>query len=258
MVETPATLEAREASRAPRRPLPGRLPVVLAVGVAAIVALIDQATKVVAVEELTEHQPVDTPVPLLQWVLLYNENAAFGIPGFTGMFLLVTLAVLALVARMLPRTQRLSLALAYGLVSGGAIGNGIDRMVREPGFPDGGVVDFISVGWWPVFNVADSAIVVGAALIGLLLLRDDGDLRAEDREASGLPRERATADASVRPEPLPPQGPAAEHDAADAGRDAVDAGRDAAHAADDAHHATRSADAADDAHHATRSAVEDP
>lgn len=210
MSTTPVTTNDAAAAvpepRAPRHRVPGRLPLVrrlaiaVTVGVAAVVTLVDQATKVVAVEELTEHQPVDTPVPLLQWTLLYNENAAFGIPGFTGMFLLVTALVLVLVGRALRRTQRLGLALAYGLVSGGAIGNGIDRMVREPGFPDGGVVDFISVGWWPVFNVADSAIVVGAVLIGALVLRDDSDLR--DPEGSEADH------ASVRPEPQPPQGPA--------------------------------------------------
>ncbi len=56
-------------------------------------------------------------------------------------------------------------ALGLGLVLGGALGNLIDRLFRSPGPLQGHVVDFVSVGWWPVFNVADSSIVCGAILL---------------------------------------------------------------------------------------------
>ncbi len=65
-------------------------------------------------------------------------------------------------------------AVATGLVVGGAIGNLLDRALREgDGFLGGGVVDFIDLQWWPIFNVADSAIVVGAVLLFLSQLRED-------------------------------------------------------------------------------------
>ncbi len=61
-------------------------------------------------------------------------------------------------------------ALGLGLVLGGALGNLIDRIFRSPGPLQGHVVDFVSVGWWPVFNVADSSIVCGAVLLVALTL----------------------------------------------------------------------------------------
>ncbi|MGB6277721.1 MAG: signal peptidase II, partial [Rhodococcus sp. (in: high G+C Gram-positive bacteria)] len=61
-------------------------------------------------------------------------------------------------------------ALGLGLVLGGALGNLIDRFFRAPGPFQGHVVDFVSVGWWPVFNVADSSIVCGAILLVVLSL----------------------------------------------------------------------------------------
>ena len=66
------------------------------------------------------------------------------------------------------------MAVATGLVVGGAIGNLLDRALREgDGFLGGGVVDFIDLQWWPIFNVADTAIVVGAVLLFLSQLRED-------------------------------------------------------------------------------------
>lgn len=180
-----------------RRPLPGNMRYALCAIVAGIVLVLDQATKLIATETLTANAPpVDSALPLVQWRLLTNPDAAFGIPGFTGMFLVVTVVVVVLIARVLPRTDRLSMAVAYGLVVGGALGNGGDRLFR--GFPDGKVVDFISIGFWPVFNLADTGIVIGAAMIVALLLRADREARR---------RERAAADhESVRPGDGSPQG----------------------------------------------------
>ena len=79
-------------------------------------------------------------------------------------------------------------AIGLGMVLGGALGNLIDRFFRSPGPLRGHVVDFVSVGWWPVFNVADSAIVCGAILlVGLTLFgfepdgtRTSSNARSED------------------------------------------------------------------------------
>lgn len=155
------------------------------VGVAWIV--LDQATKILAVAELSDG-PIDLPVIDLR--LVFNPNAAFGIPGFPGMFLIVGVVVLVIVVRALRSVDRLSLAAVYGLISGGAVGNLIDRVVREPGFPSGHVVDMFDPGWFPVFNVADIGITVGAALLLLLMWRvehEERQLAARQRPPSVRP-----------------------------------------------------------------------
>ena len=168
-------------------------------GVAAIWVLLDQATKVLAVATLQGRGAVDAGLGgLVEWHLVRNTDAAFNIPAFTGMFVLVSIVVFGIVLRALPRTDRLSLAFAYGLVSGGALGNLADRLFREPGFPNGGVVDFISIGWWPKFNLADAGIVVGALLILLLMFLVEREERARE--------EARASTASVRPDTAGPRG----------------------------------------------------
>lgn len=148
--------------------------------------LLDQGSKALAVWALEGRPPIDLRIFDLR--LVRNPGGAFGIPGlFPGVFVLVTVVVVVLVLRALPHTDRLSLVLAYGLVTGGALGNVVDRVVRDPGFPVGRVVDFIDLRWWPVFNLADSGIVVGALLIAFLVAK-------QEREESALVRAE-TADA---------------------------------------------------------------
>jgi signal peptidase II len=165
--------------------------------VAAAWFALDQVTKALAVATL-EAQRTVVDLGIFDLRLHRNPNGAFSIPGlFPGLFVVVTVAVVVLVVRALPRTDRLSLAVAYGLVTGGALGNVTDRILRTPGFPDGAVVDFIDFRWWPIFNVADMGIVVGALLIA-------GLMTVVDREQ----REAALAES-------PPAGPDAEHAGAD-------------------------------------------
>jgi signal peptidase II len=157
--------------------------------VAGAIIVLDQATKAIAVAELSDGS-IDLGVIAL--TLVRNPNAAFNIPGFPGMFLLVAVVVVTMIVRSLPVTDRLSLAVGYGLLTGGAVGNAIDRVARDPGFPQGHVVDFLDLGWWPVFNIADSAIVTGALFLAVLVLW----VEREDRAAA----ETAAAHRSVRPE----------------------------------------------------------
>jgi signal peptidase II len=141
----------------------------------AIVAL-DQITKLIALARL----PLGVPVPLidglLSLTLVLNPGLAFGLLGtisptwrwVVAALSLVALAVLARVAlRVLP-TGGWPGRLAIGLIFGGAVGNLIDRARF------GAVVDFVDVYWrgwhWPAFNVADSAITVGVALLALRLM----------------------------------------------------------------------------------------
>ena len=74
------------------------------------------------------------------------------------------------------------MVVALSLVLGGALGNLIDRIFRSPGFLRGAVVDFVHVGQFPTFNVADSAITIGAVLIVIWAVRADRD-RARRRRA---------------------------------------------------------------------------
>jgi signal peptidase II len=106
-----------------------------------------------------------------------NTGAAFSFAeGFTVVFTLIAVAVAVVIVRTARRLFSTGWAVALGLVLGGAVGNLIDRVFREPGFLRGGVVDFISVfapdgEFYPIFNVADSAIVCGGILGVVLALR---------------------------------------------------------------------------------------
>ncbi|HVM18794.1 MAG TPA: signal peptidase II [Egibacteraceae bacterium] len=185
-----------EAPVEPVRAHPGRtLIAVTTVGVAAIWLLLDQATKILAVE-LLEAQGRVIDLGFIDLNVIRNHGGAFGIPGLPGLFVLVTVVVVTLVVRALPRTDRLSLAVAYGLVCGGALGNVADRLFRDPGFPSGAVVDFLDLRWWPIFNLADIGIVTGAIAIAALMTIVD----REERQAAER-RERAE---SIRPDTSTP------------------------------------------------------
>lgn len=132
--------------------------------VAAAVIAADQLTKELALNALSDG-PIHLIDGALSLSLHYNPGGAFGIlQGVPGFFLVATLVVAVLIliwARSIPGTAHLA---PLGMVLGGGLGNATDRVVRDTG---GRVVDFIDLHVWPVFNLADSAIVVG---VGFLLL----------------------------------------------------------------------------------------
>ncbi len=137
--------------------------------IAVVWVVLDQATKMVAVRTWSVEPPRDLGPVILR--LIYNEGGAFSLPiRLPILFVAVTVIVVVLVARALPDTRSLPLASAYGLVVGGAVGNGLDRIFR-----DGAVVDMIDLDFpplesFPVFNVADIGITVGAALVAVLMI----------------------------------------------------------------------------------------
>jgi len=191
-----ADMAAAEAQSAPpRRSHPGGLIPLTTVLVGLIWLLLDQATKILAVHTL-EAQGRIIDLGFIDLNVIRNSGGAFGIPGIPGLFVLVTVVVLTLVARALPRTDRISLAIAYGLVCGGAVGNVFDRMFRYPGFPSGAVVDFFDLRWWPIFNIADIGIVIGAMSIALLMTL----IEREQKQAEAA---RLAAE-SVRPDTTTP------------------------------------------------------
>lgn len=112
-----------------------------------------------------EHVDVIGPVGL---TLSHNKGVAFGLAGGAGIGLvLVTVAALALIAFVFSRDPaRPGMWVAAGLLAGGALGNLIDRLVA------GEVTDYIDIGSWPAFNLADVAITGGVVLMVLIYLRD--------------------------------------------------------------------------------------
>ena len=136
----------------------------LLLAVAAAVLAADQLTKWWAREALDD-RTIDL-VWTLRLHLTINFGSAFSIVDRGAFISLLALVIVALLLRSGRYATRPGMAVAIGLVLGGALGNLADRAFRAgDGFLGGGVVDFIDLQWWPVFNLADSAIVVGALLL---------------------------------------------------------------------------------------------
>lgn len=148
----------------------GRLPVLLSVSLGVLV--LDLLTKLLAVRELTGRDPVVLVGGVLTLRLVRNPGAAFGMAqGLTVVLTVVALVVVVVILRMARRLRSGWWAVALGLVLGGAVGNLVDRLFRAPGPGRGHVVDFLELPKWPVFNLADSAIVVAGLLMVLLSAR---------------------------------------------------------------------------------------
>jgi signal peptidase II len=156
---------------------PARRRVRLLLIVAAAVLVLDIVTKVLAVHLLTPGQPVSIIGDTVSWTLVRNSGAAFSMAtGYTWVLTLIATAVVIGIIWMGRRLVSPWWAIGLGMILGGAMGNLVDRFFRSPGPLRGHVVDFLSIGWWPVFNVADPAVVGGAALlVGLSLLGFDFD-----------------------------------------------------------------------------------
>jgi signal peptidase II len=121
------------------------------------VLALDQGSKAVALARLLPGLSVPVLGPVLSLTLVKNPGAAFGLLGRETAALGAFAAAVALLAWWLSgRTRGRSAAWGLGLLLGGALGNLIDRVARH------GVVDFLNVHIWPVFNLADSAITIGA------------------------------------------------------------------------------------------------
>jgi len=142
------------------------LPAVTALIVSAVV-LADQLTKHWAVSHLGDGHTVHI-VWTLRWNLSHNTGMAFsqgrGIGPVIGVVALLVVVGLGLSVR---KSEHPATAVAAGLIVGGAIGNLGDRVFRDDGWFRGAVVDFIDFQWFPIFNIADSAITIGGVLFVL-------------------------------------------------------------------------------------------
>jgi signal peptidase II len=141
----------------------------LLVLVALLVVVADVVSKLIAVAKLSD-RPRVTLIPHVLWLTMTrNPGAAFSVgTGSTIVFTLVAVAVVAVILRASRNLKSRGWAVALGLLLGGAIGNLSDRIFRAPAPFRGHVVDWIELPHWPVFNVADSGIVIGGILAVLL------------------------------------------------------------------------------------------
>jgi signal peptidase II len=141
---------------------------------ALITLALDQLTKILA-EAFLVAGPISIIGDLLWFRLAYNDAAAFSL-GFGATWVLALASVSAVVALLIfgPRVKTMSWALIAGMVLGGAAGNGIDRVFRDPAFFNGHVVDFIQIPFnFPIFNLADSFLVIGIILAIYRTFRGD-------------------------------------------------------------------------------------
>ena len=173
---TTSATAGRDASGGRRRSAGRRLSrssVLVGIGaLAAVLFVLDQVTKHWAEANLVEGQSRPFIGELLQLTLLYNSGAAWGMgasitPVVTVLQLAIAVSAIIFAMRVV-RSPWYTVAL--GLVIGGALGNIHDRLLRAPGPFRGWVVDFLQLPRWPIFNVADMAVVAGALLIVLISL----------------------------------------------------------------------------------------
>lgn len=136
----------------------------LTIATASVVVVADQITKHWALNALNDGRTIDI-VGSLRFNLAFNTGMAFAKgQGIGPIIAVVGVVVIAYLLIGLHRDTRPG-AFLVGMVAGGAAGNIIDRMFRGDAWLRGAVVDFIDLQWWPIFNVADAAIVVGAVAL---------------------------------------------------------------------------------------------
>jgi signal peptidase II len=177
-------------------PAPSRTTRALALyGTAAAVLALDQLLKHLVVSNLAGRRPVDVIGDFVQLRYTTNSGGAFslltGAPLFFGIMAMVIIGGIIYASR---RAQPLSLLVVLGLILGGALGNLTDRLLRGEALLRGEVVDFVKVGIWPVFNLADSCVVVGGILLALLMgraERDQEQKRDQDPDQAPADTDRA-------------------------------------------------------------------
>ena len=184
----------RDPGEAPAGGLPPRR-FGLLLALAVVILAADLVTKIVAVSTLTPGVSQRVLGGVVYFSLLRNSGAAFSMAtGSTWILALVAVGVIVMIIRIATRLRSGWWAVALGLILGGALGNLTDRIFRSPGFFRGHVVDFVSVfgpdaKYFPVFNVADSAISVGGVLLVLTALRgidfDGSSSRTRKRVETG-------------------------------------------------------------------------
>jgi signal peptidase II len=142
-------------------------------GVAWFVWVLDLATKLWAVSTLSDRSNIKVIGDFLQLTLVRNPGAAFSVAeGATVFLTLFGFLVMAVIFYYSTRITSKGWSVVLGLAMGGILGNLVDRIFREPGVFRGHVIDWLQIPNWPVFNIADTAIVAAAAISMILSLRN--------------------------------------------------------------------------------------
>jgi signal peptidase II len=147
----------------------------LFLGIGVFLVFLDQLTKELAIAELSDGSVMPVLGEVLRFRLAYNDAAAFSL-GVGQTWVLAIIASCAVLALLWfgPKAKNVTWTIIAGLVLGGAAGNLVDRLTRAPGFLNGHVVDFISIPFnFPIFNLADTFLVVGVSLAMLRTLMGD-------------------------------------------------------------------------------------
>jgi signal peptidase II len=148
--------------------------------ISAVIVLLDQVSKAWALRDLADGRIIHV-IWTMQFNLTYNRGMAFsrgtGIGPIIGVIGLVVVVLLLLSLR---RADNALTRVATGLIIGGAVGNILDRLFRGSGWMRGAVIDFIDFQWWPVFNVADMAIMIGAATMMVAMLKYNSQINRTD------------------------------------------------------------------------------
>jgi len=133
--------------------------------IAAVILGLDQSVKFLLSKNLSLGQPIPIIKNIFYLTLVHNQGAAFGVfKNLTFVFVLTAFVVVILIIRDLRQVKKVNLyALSLALILAGAIGNLIDRLRF------GYVIDFFDFRVWPVFNIADSSITIGAILLGWII-----------------------------------------------------------------------------------------
>jgi signal peptidase II len=192
----PSAAESSADGSSTEEPLPPRR-LGLLLAAAAIALTADIVSKVLIVSRLPGRESVRLLGGALYLDLYRNPGAAFSLAtGMTWLLTVIAIGVVVAILRMAPKLRSAGWAVGLGLILGGATGNLIDRIFREPAPFRGHVVDFLSVfadngRVFPVFNLADSSIVVGGCLLVLMaVLGRDYDGR---RTAKTVPDDKEAA-----------------------------------------------------------------
>jgi signal peptidase II len=148
--------------------------------IAVVIVLLDQISKAWALGVLADGRIIHV-IWTMQFNLTFNRGMAFsrgtGIGPIIGVIGLVVVVLLLLSLR---RAENALTRVATGLIIGGAVGNILDRLFRGSGWMRGAVVDFIDFQWWPVFNIADMAIMIGAATMMVAMLKYNSQINRTD------------------------------------------------------------------------------
>lgn len=137
--------------------------------IASCVVIIDRLTKYFFCSNLSHGRSIKVIPGIFHLTLVFNTGSAFGLfKDWTAFFIMTSIIVIALIFFhcLRYRHKDIFLILSLGLILGGAVGNLIDRILF------GYVIDFFDFRVWPVFNIADSSITIGAALLVLKVLFD--------------------------------------------------------------------------------------